>query len=210
MEVDADQSTARGFMWGSVMSKYLILLCTNDFYSLSEPLQKEVYREFYSLVYPMVYVIVKDHGASEEIIQDAFLRAVTKIDQIEQAEKLESWLRTLTKNIALSFLKKWRRQRDELSSEDVFINRSATWKGGELPTEQEVEGKMMKEAITEYMAHLKPEYRKILGMRWIHNFSYKEIAEFLDTTEGSVRQKLFRAREAIKRKLMEDWGIDDE
>lgn len=197
-------------MWGSVMSKHLILLYTNDFYSLSEPLQKEVYREFYSLVYPLVYVIVKDHGATEEIIQDAFLRAITKINQIEQVEKLESWLKTLTKNVALSFLKKWKRQRDELGSEDVFINSSASLGSSELPTEQEVEGKLMKEAITEYMAHLKPEYRKILEMRWIHNFSYKEIAEIVDTTEGSVRQKLFRAREAIKRKLTEDWGINDE
>lgn len=192
------------------MSKHLILLYTDDFYSLSEPLQKEVYREFYSLVYPLVYVIVKDHGACEDIIQDAFLRAVAKIHQIEQAEKLESWLKTLAKNVALSFLKKWKRQRDELGSEDVFINSTASWGGNELPTEQEVEGKMMKEAITSYMNQLKPEYRNILEMRWLHNFSYKEMAEILNTSEGSVRQKLFRAREAVKRRLMEEWGVRDE
>ncbi|WP_010271133.1 RNA polymerase sigma factor [Paenibacillus senegalensis] len=192
------------------MSKHLILLYTDDFYSLSEPLQKEVYREFYSLVYPLVYVIVKDHGACEDIIQDAFLRAVTKIHQIEQVEKLESWLKTLAKNVALSFLKKWKRQRDELGSEDVFINSTASWGGYGLPTEQEVEGKLMKEAITSYMNQLKPEYRNILEMRWLHNFSYKEMAEILNTSEGSVRQKLFRAREAIKRRLMEEWGVRDE
>lgn len=192
------------------MSKHLILLYTADFYSLSEPLQKEVYREFYSLVYPLVYVIVRDHGAAEDIIQDAFMRAVAKVSQVEQVDKLESWLKTLAKNVSLSFLKKWKRQREELGSEDVFINSTTSWGGTELPTEQEVEGKMMKEAITSYMNQLKPEYRNILEMRWLYNLSYKEMADILNTSEGSIRQKLFRAREAIKRKLMEEWGIRDE
>lgn len=192
--------------WGNAMPSHLILLYDADFYSLSESLQREVYREFYTLVYPLVFAMVRDHGAAEDIIQDAFLRAIDKAAQVEEPEKFESWLKTLTKNYTLSFLRKWSRQRDELLSDDVFLYKEFSMSGEALPVDKEVELTMMKEAIARYLDRLKPEYRQIVEMRWIHNLSYKEMADALQVTEGSIRQKLFRAREAIKNKLKEEWG----
>lgn len=188
------------------MPSHLILLYDADFYSLSESLQREVYREFYTLVYPLVFAMVRDHGAAEDIIQDAFLRAIDKAAQVEEPEKFESWLKTLTKNYTLSSLRKWSRQRDELLSDDVFLYKEFSMSGEALPVDKEVELTMMKEAIARYLDRLKPEYRQIVEMRWIHNLSYKEMADALQVTEGSIRQKLFRAREAIKNKLKEEWG----
>ncbi|GIP31242.1 RNA polymerase sigma factor [Paenibacillus sp. J2TS4] len=188
------------------MPRHLILLYTADFYSLTESLQQEVYREYYMLVYPMVYAIIRDHGAAEDIIQDAFMRAIERAKQIEEPEKLAGWLKTLTKNFAISFLRKWSRQRDELLSDDVFLYKEVSSNEIGLSVEKEVEIKMMKEAISRYLDQLKPEYRQIMEMRWIYNLSYKEMADVLGLTEGSIRQKLFRAREAVKNKLKEEWG----
>ncbi|GIP41261.1 RNA polymerase sigma factor [Paenibacillus sp. J31TS4] len=188
------------------MPKHLILILTNDFPSLPEALQQEVYREYYRLVYPVVFFIIKDHAAVEDIIQDSFLRAITKASQVADMEKLEGWLKTIARNSALNYVKKWKRNRDELDFDAVFVYTEASH-SGTVPLEQEVEAKLLKEAVVQYVDRLKPEYRQLLEMRWIHQLSYREMAEAMSMTEGMVRQKLYRAREAVKQKLQEDWGI---
>ena len=64
----------------------------------------------------------------------------------------------------------------------------------------------MREAIITYINQLSPSYRQIIAMKWIHNLSYKDMANELGVTEGVVRQRLFRARDVIKQRLLEEWG----
>jgi RNA polymerase sigma-70 factor (ECF subfamily) len=66
----------------------------------------------------------------------------------------------------------------------------------------------MEESITHYLSNLKPEYRQIFEMRWLHSMSYKEMAAELNVSEGIIKQRLFRAREAIKQKIDDDWSVN--
>jgi RNA polymerase sigma-70 factor (ECF subfamily) len=63
----------------------------------------------------------------------------------------------------------------------------------------------MKDAIIRYVNDLMPAYRQIMAMKWLYNMSYKEMAEELELSEGAVRQRLYRARETIRRRLEQDW-----
>jgi RNA polymerase sigma-70 factor, ECF subfamily len=190
------------------MPKHLILLFASDFHSLSHEQQLEVYKDFYVLVYPMVYFIVKDHGVTEDIMQEAFLRSINKSDQLHDWDKMEGWLKTLTRNVTLNFLRKIKRNREELETEEVFDEREVGVTSNNLiPLEQEVEMKIMEESIVQYLAVLKPEYRQIFEMRWLNHMSYKEMAAILNVSEGIIKQRLFRAREAIKQKIDDDWRV---
>lgn len=188
------------------MPNHLTLLFTSDFYSLPTHLQKEVYHDFYKLVYPLVYFIVKDHQAAEDIIQESFLRAIHKSLQLQDLDKLEVWLKALARSVTLNYLRKFKRARNELDGEDVLFSENSA-AGYATPIENEVEAKMMREAICRYVSVLKPEYRQLIAMRWNEQLTYKEMAAAMNTSEGVVRQKLFRAREAVKIKLEEEWGI---
>lgn len=190
------------------MPNHLTLLFTSDFDSLPTHLQKEVYYEFYKLVYPLVYFIVKDHQATEDIIQESFLRAIHKSLQLQDLDKLETWLKTLARSVTFNYLRKFKRARKELDGEDVFITNEAASAAHSAPIENEVEARMMREAICEYVSVLKPEYRQLIEMRWNDQMSYKEMAAVMNTSEGVVRQKLFRAREAVKSRLQHEWGFD--
>jgi RNA polymerase sigma-70 factor (ECF subfamily) len=190
------------------MPKHLILLFASDFHSLPHEQQLEVYKDFYVLVYPMVYFIVKDHGVTEDIMQEAFLRSINKSDQLLDWDKMEGWLKTLTRNVTLNFLRKIKRNREELETEEVFDEREVGVTSNILvPLEQEVEMKIMEESIVQYLAVLKPEYRQIFEMRWLHHMSYKDMAIILNVSEGIIKQRLFRAREAIKQKIDDDWRV---
>jgi RNA polymerase sigma-70 factor (ECF subfamily) len=190
------------------MSGSLILLFTEDFMSLDKSVQEQVYQEFYLLVYRMVFFILRDHAAAEDIIQESFLRAIHKAPQLEEKDKLEAWLRKLTRNVTLNHLRKHKRNRDELEESDAFVVRETAAAIAEPPArlEKEVELKLMREAIVRYINELMPSYRQIIAMKWIYNMSYKEMAAELELSEGAVRQRLYRAREAVRKKLAEEWG----
>jgi RNA polymerase sigma-70 factor (ECF subfamily) len=190
------------------MSKHLILLFASEFHTLPKEQQLEVYKEFYVLVYPMVYFIVKDHGVTEDIMQEAFLRAVNKSDQLLEWNKMDGWLKTLTRNVTLNFLQKIKRNREELEAEEMLeVRESGVSSNISTPIEQEVEMKIMEESIVSYLGNLKPEYKQIFEMRWLQHLSYKEMAASLNVSEGIIKQRLFRAREAIKQKIDDDWSV---
>lgn len=191
------------------MPRHLILLFAMDFHSLPHEQQLEVYKDFYMLMFPMVYFIVKDHGVTEDIMQEAFLRSISKSDQLKDWGKMEGWLRKLTRNVTLNFLHKIRRNREELEKDEfIWESEVGVSSNNYNPLEQEVEMKIMEESIIHYLSDLKPEYRQIFEMRWLHYMSYKEMATELNVSESIIKQRLFRAREAIKHKIDGDWSVN--
>jgi RNA polymerase sigma-70 factor (ECF subfamily) len=191
------------------MPRHLILLFATDFQTLAHELQLEVYKDFYVLMYPMVYFIVKDHGVTEDIMQEAFLRSIDKSEQLQDWNKMDGWLKKLTRNVTLNFLRKIKRNREELEKDEQMVERqvgaiSTTY----VPLDQEVEMKIMEESIIQYLSCLKPEYRQIFEMRWLQFMSYKEMAAELNVSEGIIKQRLYRAREAIKQKIDDDWSVN--
>ncbi len=180
------------------MSKYLSLLVTADFYALDKGIQERIYQEFYMLVYPMIYFILRDHSGVEDLIQESFIRALRKASMLNEKEKYEAWLKKLTRNVTLNHLRKIKKNPVDLKSAHAAENM--------LLLEKEVELKLMREAIVQYIHQLNPDYRQIIAMKWIDNLSYKEMASELGITEGSVRQRLYRARETVRLRLMKEWG----
>jgi RNA polymerase sigma-70 factor (ECF subfamily) len=156
----------------------------------------------------MIYFILRDHAAVEDIIQESFLRAVRKAPLLQEIDKYESWVKKLTRNVTLNQLRKHKRNRDELLEAEIMlcVKEAAPTSEYLVPLDQEVELKLMREAIITYINQLSPSYRQIIAMKWIHHLSYKEMASELGVTEGVVRQRLFRARDAIKQRLLEEWG----
>ncbi|WP_019638694.1 RNA polymerase sigma factor [Paenibacillus fonticola] len=187
------------------MPERLKWLLVADFYDLAENVQEKIYYGFYDLVYGAVYYIVKDHQTSEDIIQEAFLKVVYNKPAFESEAGMKSWLKVVTRNTAINYLRKNKKHRNHLDADSVFIHIDPF-----IPhtgsVEHTVETKLMEEAILAYLKKLKPEYRLLIEYRWKLGLSYKEIAERLDISENVVRQRLHRTREGIKKMLLKDWG----
>ncbi|MBO2942953.1 sigma-70 family RNA polymerase sigma factor [Paenibacillus sp. F411] len=191
------------------MSNRLQLLLAAEFENINEALQEEIYYEFYDLVYGQIMYIVRDHAAVEDIIQESFIKVITHKPEFENEGKLKAWLRVVVKNSTMNFLRKNKNSRNQLDVDRVYISEEAV-----LPTsnnvEHQVESKLMEESIAAYLEEMKPEYRLLIEYRWKHGLSYKEIADVLNTKEEIVKQRLYRARESVKKKLNREWGVFDE
>lgn len=188
------------------MENTLLLLSVPNFGKLDISIQKVVYREFYHMAYGPIYYMVYDHAATEDVIQDAFLQVIRKMPIIESEAHLKGWMKVVIRNTTLNYLRKNKKNRNEVDVDRVFSCESAFFSTESSSVERNHEAKAMSEAIQAYMLCLKPEFRIIIEMRWKQELSYKEIAEELGCREETVKFRLHRAREAIKKRFLKDWG----
>ncbi|MDU4698554.1 MULTISPECIES: RNA polymerase sigma factor [Paenibacillus] len=186
------------------MASRLRCLLAANYLDLPDPVQEEVYYAYLDLVYGTVFYMVKDHQATEDIIQEAFLMVVLKKPAFDNENSLRAWLKTVTRNMAITYLRKNRKHDCTVDSDSAMQEIAATaWHKDSV--EGCVETKLLEEAICSYLHHIKPEYRMLFEYRWKQGLSYKEIAERMGVCENLVRQRLYRTREGIKKMLHSEW-----
>ncbi|WP_036717195.1 RNA polymerase sigma factor [Paenibacillus sp. JCM 10914] len=191
------------------MSNRLQLLLAADFADLSDAIQEEIYYEFYDLVYGQILYIVRDHAAVEDIIQESFIKVITSKPDFDLESKMRGWLRVVAKNCTMNYLRKNKKYRNQVDVDSVFIHEDDVAVSS-LNVENQVESNLLEQSIELYLEKLKPEYRLLIECRWKHGLSYKEIADLLDTREDIVKQRLYRARESVKKMMYREWGELDE
>ena len=188
------------------MEGILLLMASPHFGSLSLQTQQQVYREFYKLAYRVVIHITRDHAATEDIIRESFLKAIDRRPAIDNEAQLRSWLKTVIRNAAFSYLRKNKRRLAEVVDENFFMDNTMDYATEADAIEREVDAKTLEEAVRKHLLELKPEFRCLIEMRWKYDMSCKEIAEALGTDEKTVKHRLHRARSAIKNRILKEWS----
>lgn len=188
------------------METKLFLLLNRDFASLDMSLQEEVYRDFYHLVYSIAVYMTKDHAAAEDIVQEAFIKTIFKAPPMENEQQLRAWIKAVTKNLTLNVLRKNKKICNSKKIEYVLDNKENNYAES---AEKEVESKILEHNIYKSLAEINSDYRMLIELRWIEDKSNKAISQQLDLPEDTVKQKLHRARKALKKKLLK-WGFRDE
>ena len=154
-------------------------------------------------VYNLCYRMAGDPDDAMDLSQETFLRAWRCLDQYQFASAFSTWLYRLCSNICIDFLRKRRRhQTVPLTFEDADGEEQtyAVPDAQPLPEEQ-VELKLTRETLAAAMAQLLPEHRAVLQLRVVNEMSYEQIADVLDIQIGTVKSRLSRARNQLKKIL---------
>lgn len=186
----------------------LVLLCkrgdADPFETLVERHQKKMLN--------IAYRFVGDYDDACEIVQDAFVSAYKNIRRFKGTSKFSTWLYAIVVNLSKNRLKllKTRRCRepysldDPVMTEDGYINVEPAANG---PTVlEELEKRDVREKVQGCIAELEPEFRETVILRDIQGFSYDEISDMLKIPGGTVKSRLYRAREAVKNCLKKTMG----
>lgn len=144
-----------------------------------------IYNQYYKLVYYVAYNVVKDQELAQDIMQDTFVNFMNKIEDYNEEGKVKQYLTTISKNLALNALKK--KTNNEIMDEDLINFASSKDKHM-----QEVELKLTLEKT------LSLEESYIVTLRILYDYSFKEIAEEINQTIGTVQAKYYKALEKLK------------
>ena len=154
-------------------------------------------------VYNLCYRMAGSPDDAMDLSQETFLRAWRCLDQYQFASAFSTWLYRLCSNICIDFLRKRRRQQTvPLTFEDADGEEQtyAVPDAQPLPEEQ-VELKLTHETLAAAMAQLLPEHQAVLQLRVVNEMSYEQIADVLDIQIGTVKSRLSRARNQLKKIL---------
>jgi len=143
--------------------------------------------KYQSRVASLVARFVNDAAEVEDVTQEAFIKAYRALPKFRGESAFYTWLYRIASNTAKNYLvSKGRRP-----SADADVGRDSE------PPENSYLGRELAQAVTEVLESLPEELRMALTLREFEGLSYEEIAEVMECPVGTVRSRIFRAREAI-------------
>jgi RNA polymerase sigma-70 factor, ECF subfamily len=144
---------------------------------------------------------------SEDLAQEAFLRAYRALDRFDLERPFRPWLWTIGIRLALQAIAKKGRDHASLDgsnrSGDDERRGDGPWLADNSPAEQ-IEGRLMHRDLMEALDRMDPQHRAVLILRVIEERTYEEIAAILEIPQGTVMSRLNRARISL-RKLLSGW-----
>jgi RNA polymerase sigma-70 factor (ECF subfamily) len=158
-------------------------------------------------VYTLGVRLAGNHADAQDIAQEAFIKAYRALGSFRNEADFGTWLHRITVNAWLNFKRK-DSGRQPLSLDETLVDESgsvmrrevAAPDGGPL---QELEEKEFRGLVRAALDNLTEEHRAVLVLREIEGYSYEETARMLGCSLGTVKSRLNRAREAMRRRMIE-------
>lgn len=160
--------------------------------------QLEVYDRYFHAMFNTAVRIVKDPQEAEDVMQEAFLKAFSKLHTFKGASSFGVWLKRIVANQSILAYRR-NKAKQEISLEGALPYEAIDSQG--MITEEESQNLKYHLAIKS-LADLKESYRIILTLNLIEGFDQQEICEILNITPANCRTTLSRARESLRKKIL--------
>lgn len=152
----------------------------------------------------LVSRLVRDQAEAEDVVQEAFIKAYRALPQFRGDSAFYTWLYRIGINTAKNYLVTQGRRAP--TSTDADVEDAETFDDGERlrdvnTPESMLATKQIAQTVNLAMEALPEELRMAISLREIEGLSYDEIADVMECPIGTVRSRIFRAREAIAEKL---------
>ena len=158
-------------------------------------------------IYGLLFRLTENAEEARDLTQETFLRAFQSIDRFRGEADLRTWIYRIAINQARNRWRWWRRRRRELTvSLDATQGDSsqtllATLTESAANPEQETLAHEREVALRAALGKLGQSYREAVILRDIEGFTYEEIATTLEINVGTVKSRLARGRQELRRKL---------
>jgi len=151
----------------------------------------DLYYQTKDIVFYSILGILKDYSLSEDIMQDTYLKALSKIHSYKPTHSFKSWIVTIGKNLAINeFNRRKKEIRIDIQTEEMFLGQ----------TESRSENQILIEQIFKV---LNDTEREIVLLHVIGDLKHREIAKMLDKPLGTVTWSYKNSLEKLKKELNE-------
>jgi RNA polymerase sigma factor (sigma-70 family) len=167
-----------------------------------------ILRRYNQRMFRIARSIVTDDALAMDIVQEAHIKAYTKLEEFRGSTEFFPWLATITRNEAFMYLRKYKR---EVTIEDdvlQFFEHAETYgkmnikigTKNELP-DATLENIQLKNLIVKHIDKLPEDFRIVFVLRAVEQLSVKETAEILTIKEETVKTRYFRAKRILRSHL---------
>ncbi|MEM9000084.1 MAG: RNA polymerase sigma factor [Bacteroidota bacterium] len=160
--------------------------------------QLEIYNRYYKAMYNIALRIVKHTAEAEDVMQESFLNAFTKLHTFKGEVTFGAWLKRIVINNSIYHYRK--QQKNKAVDLDEVMYKVEDNDGVDLDYNGFTELKAQK--VMETMKCLKDNYRVSLTLHLIEGYDYEEISTIMDISYANCRTTISRAKESLRKKLL--------
>ena len=168
----------------------------------------EIYNQSSSAVYRVIKVLIKDEDTVYDILQDTYVKAFTRLDQLQDENKLVPWLKMIANNTAKDWLKKCKPvlftdMSGDNESDDLSFEESIEDERTDLNPEMAMDEKEVRRLVLEILDQLPEDQRLVVGMFYYEEMSVKDIASTLGVSDNTVKSRLSYGRKKVKELVLD-------
>jgi len=164
---------------------------------------EELVRRYQRPIAAYVYRMVGDYDSALDLTQEVFIKVYNSLSRYRSEFKFSTWIYKIAHNAAIDHLRRHAVREHALTGSVEGERREVAIESRRLTPEQESERKERRTEIESVVQLLQPSYRELIVLRHSHDLSYDEIAEVTGLPLGTVKNRLFRAREAMRDLLVQ-------
>lgn len=164
---------------------------------------EELVRRYQRPIAAYVYRMTGDYEAALDLTQEVFIKVYNSLARYRPEFKFSTWIYKIAHNSAVDHLRRVGTREQSLVAEFEGVERELPFESRRLSPEQEYAGKERREEIENVVRALPSAYKELILLRHSHDMSYDEIAEVTGLPLGTVKNRLFRAREAMRQEFIE-------
>jgi len=159
--------------------------------------------EHFDALYNTALRLTRDPSEAEDLVQETFLKACRFFHRFEPGTNMKAWLFTILRNTYINAYRKASRQQ-RVDFEQVIPLYAAPETSSEWDSHQSVEEMLryvVQDDVKRALDELPDDYRMVVLLADLEDFSYKEIASIVGCPVGTVMSRLFRGRRLLRKHL---------
>lgn len=161
-------------------------------------------------IYAMIRNMVKNDADAWDLSQEAFIKAWKALPRFEGRSRFSTWLFRISHNVVYDWVRKRKIQSAGELNDEIFDREKIDSSARTAPSAIEAPDAVMangelRDKIQEALEKLSPEHREAIVLKDAQGLSYKEIAEVMDCTLGTVMSRLFYARQKLQTFLKDEY-----
>ena len=166
---------------------------------------------FKGKIYNYVLRMLGDPETAEDVAQEAFIKAYSSLVDFRGASSFQTWLYRIAGNLAIDTMRR-RKYRQGHVSLDQPLETGDGDVERDIPDERagperELQSAQLKRKVDEAILKLSPKLRTVILLYELQGLSYEDIARVVGAPLGTVKSRLFNAREQLKRMLADDADV---
>ncbi|WP_366923669.1 sigma-70 family RNA polymerase sigma factor [Metallumcola ferriviriculae] len=177
-----------------LMDEVLVGLCLNG----DREAFAEIVRRYQKQIYSLTFRLTNDSMDAQDLAQEVFLHLYQVLEKFDGSRKFFSWMYKVATNYCYTALRK--KAPNEISLEKI-IDFTPLRPGDHGQPEDQCEVKETQMLVREAISQLPEKYRIPLVLRYLEEFSYRQISDAMDVPVTTVETRLYRGKALLQKKL---------
>ena len=161
--------------------------------------QKKLFELFYGKMMGVCLRYAKNSDEAKDMVQNGFIKVYAKLNVYNFSGSLEGWIRRIMVNTAIDQIRKNKKDPFSIDDDARFKNLEE-----DIPfdvEETEMETKIKAEQAIKAISELSPAYKMVFNLYVIEGYTHKEIADYLNVSEGTSKSNLAKAKQKLRKVL---------